>query len=84
MLRFETDELMVQVDDFSEFVTELHDYSWRLDRKESLFLARMLRLQRGLTADAPFVNSIEEQEWCHKEVVERLSGQIWVLKESIQ
>ncbi|MCI54042.1 hypothetical protein A2U01_0075289, partial [Trifolium medium] len=60
--RFETDELMDQVDDFSEFVKELHDYSWRLDRKESFFLVRVLRLQKGLTADAPFVNSIEEQE----------------------
>ncbi|MCI71171.1 hypothetical protein A2U01_0092434 [Trifolium medium] len=47
-------------------------------------MGRVLRLQKGLTVDAPFVNSIEEHEWCHKEVVERLSGQIWVLKESIQ
>ncbi|MCI36430.1 hypothetical protein A2U01_0057653, partial [Trifolium medium] len=61
MLRFETDELMGQVDDFSEFVKELNDYSWRLDKKESLFLGRVLRLHKGLTADAPFVNSIEEQ-----------------------
>ncbi|MCI91768.1 hypothetical protein A2U01_0113063, partial [Trifolium medium] len=58
MLRFETDELMDQADDFSEFVKELNDYSRRLDKKESIFQGRVLRLQKGLTADAPFVNSI--------------------------
>ncbi|MCI33804.1 hypothetical protein A2U01_0055022, partial [Trifolium medium] len=34
MLRFSTEELMEQVNDFTIFVEELKDYSWRLTKKE--------------------------------------------------
>ncbi|MCI91348.1 hypothetical protein A2U01_0112642, partial [Trifolium medium] len=63
MLKFDIDELLNQVDDFTEFVNALKDYSWRLTKKESVFLERILYFQKKLSADAPFVNSVEEQEW---------------------
>ncbi|MCI32299.1 hypothetical protein A2U01_0053512, partial [Trifolium medium] len=84
MLKFDTEDLLDQVDDFTEFVNALKDYSWRLIKKESFFLERVLRFQKELASDAPFVNFVEEQEWCHKEVVTSLFDQTSVLKESMR
>ncbi|GAU45856.1 hypothetical protein TSUD_371520 [Trifolium subterraneum] len=51
MLRFDTEDLMEQVDDFSVFVDELRDYSWRLTNKELLFLECVLLLKKEMVAD---------------------------------
>ncbi|MCI76174.1 hypothetical protein A2U01_0097443, partial [Trifolium medium] len=38
MLKLDVDELLDQMDDFTEFVNALRGYSWRLTKKESVFL----------------------------------------------
>ncbi|MCI60535.1 hypothetical protein A2U01_0081791, partial [Trifolium medium] len=45
MLCMETKELMENIADFLEFVKELNDYSWRLDKNEKRFLECVLRFQ---------------------------------------
>ncbi|MCH91384.1 hypothetical protein A2U01_0012311, partial [Trifolium medium] len=83
MLCMETEELMGHVDDFSEFVKELNDYSWRLNKKESFFLDCVLRFQKGLVADASFISTVEDVEYCHKEVVDVVFNQTELVKETM-
>ncbi|MCH87772.1 hypothetical protein A2U01_0008650 [Trifolium medium] len=84
MMRFSTEDLMEQVDDFTTFVEELKDYSWRLSKKESFFLERVLRFQKELVIDVPFIQLVEEAEDCHMEVVVALFDQTWLIKESMR
>ncbi|PNX58270.1 hypothetical protein L195_g050824 [Trifolium pratense] len=70
MLCTDTEELMENFDDFSEFVKELNDYSWRLNKEEKRFLDSVLRLQKGLTTDASFVIAVENVKECHTERVD--------------
>ncbi|PNX82435.1 hypothetical protein L195_g038464 [Trifolium pratense] len=67
MLCIDTEELIENFDDFSEFVKELNDYAWRLNKEEKRFLDSVLRLQKGLTSDASFVIAVENVKECHTE-----------------
>ncbi|MCH97517.1 hypothetical protein A2U01_0018512 [Trifolium medium] len=84
MLHFSTEDLMEQVNDFTVFVEELKDYTWRLTNKESLFLECVLRFQKELAADVPFIHLVEEAEYCHKEVVAAVFNQTWLVKEGMR
>ncbi|MCI54963.1 hypothetical protein A2U01_0076213, partial [Trifolium medium] len=64
MLCMETEKLMENIADFSEFVKELNDYLWRLDKNEKRFLECVLRFQRGLVADASFITAVEDVKDC--------------------
>ncbi|MCH86332.1 hypothetical protein A2U01_0007187 [Trifolium medium] len=84
ILHLETEDLMEQVDDFSTFVMELKDYSWRLTRRETVFLDQVLRFQKELVADVPFINLVEEAGWIHEEMVTSSFAQSGLIKESMK
>ncbi|PNX55445.1 hypothetical protein L195_g049074, partial [Trifolium pratense] len=65
----------------SEFVKELNDNSWRLNKEEKRFLDSVLHLQKGLTSDASFITAVENVKECHTEVTEAVNSQIEIMKE---
>ncbi|MCI62077.1 hypothetical protein A2U01_0083334, partial [Trifolium medium] len=69
--------------DFSEFVKELKDYSWRLNKDEKRFMDCVLRLHKELVADASFIIVVEDVKECHTEVTDAVANQIDLVKESM-
>ncbi|PNX84414.1 hypothetical protein L195_g040474 [Trifolium pratense] len=65
VLKMGTMELMENSDDFAEFVSELKDYAWRLNKEERCFLDCVLRLHRELAADASFIITVGVLCWPH-------------------
>ncbi|PNX56482.1 hypothetical protein L195_g049904, partial [Trifolium pratense] len=84
MLKMGMTDLMENSGDFAEFVNELKDYAWRLNKEERYFLDCVLRLHRELAADASFIIASEDVKECHKEVTEALTSQIGLTKESMK
>ncbi|PNX76833.1 hypothetical protein L195_g032792 [Trifolium pratense] len=84
MLKMGTMDLMENADDFAEFVNELKDYAWRLNKEERYFLDCVLRLHRELVANVSFIIAAEDVQECHKEVTEALTSQIGLTKESMK
>jgi hypothetical protein len=60
LLRHDIDDLIDQVDDFSEFAEELRSASWRLTNAELHFLERVMHLKDGLNDDGAFIESVED------------------------
>jgi GTPase involved in cell partitioning and DNA repair len=83
VLRYDTDDLMDQVEDFSSMVKELQDYSWRLTEQERAFLAVVQELAKRLMDDAALTVTTENVEYCQKEVAEALEKRIEATKERI-
>ncbi|MCH86310.1 hypothetical protein A2U01_0007165 [Trifolium medium] len=84
MLMIDTEDLMEDFSEFSEFVKELNDYSWRLNKEEKRFLESVLRLEKELTASASFVIAVENVKDCHTEVTEAVNSQIGIVKETME
>ncbi|MCI78008.1 hypothetical protein A2U01_0099278, partial [Trifolium medium] len=55
MLRYDVDELLDQVNDFTTFAEDLCASSWRLTNKELCFMEAVMHFQGELTSDAPFI-----------------------------
>ncbi|PNX68851.1 hypothetical protein L195_g056393, partial [Trifolium pratense] len=83
MLTISTEDLMEDFGEFSEFVKELNDYSWRLSKEEKRFLDSVLRLERELQDSASFVIAVENVKDCHSEVTEAVDSQIEITKETM-
>ncbi|PNX91736.1 hypothetical protein L195_g047870 [Trifolium pratense] len=83
MLTISTEDLMEDFGEFSEFVKELNDYSWRLTKEEKRFLDSVLRLERELKDSASFVIAVENVKDCHSEVTEAVDSQIEITKETM-
>ncbi|PNX57463.1 hypothetical protein L195_g058706, partial [Trifolium pratense] len=80
----DTKELMENFDDFLEFVKELNDYSWRLNKDEKRFLECVLRFQKGLVVDPSFIIAVKDVKECHKEVSDVVANQIELVKETMK
>ncbi|PNX69905.1 hypothetical protein L195_g056977, partial [Trifolium pratense] len=83
MLTISTEDLMEDFGEFSEFVKELNDYSWRLSKEEKRFLDSVLRLEKELQDSASFVIAVENVKDCHSEVTEAVGSQIEIVKETM-
>ncbi|MCI80206.1 hypothetical protein A2U01_0101477, partial [Trifolium medium] len=60
MLRYDVDELLDQVNDFTTFAEDLRASSWRLTNKELRFMEAVMHFQGELTSDAPFIEAVED------------------------
>ncbi|XP_045819183.1 ankycorbin-like [Trifolium pratense] len=83
MLTINTEDLMEDFGEFSEFVKELNDYCWRLTKEEKRFLDSVLRLEKELKDSASFVIAVENVKECHAEVTEAVDSQIEITKETM-
>ncbi|GAU50472.1 hypothetical protein TSUD_137250 [Trifolium subterraneum] len=84
MLDMEPDDLLQEVDPFSNLVDDLQSHSWGLSPLETEFLQRLRRLRGEVVADAPFINLVEEAEVHYHEMASGVFDQIWLTKEGMR
>ncbi|MCI36408.1 hypothetical protein A2U01_0057631, partial [Trifolium medium] len=65
LLRYDVDDLLEQVNDFTAFAKDLQAYSWRLNNKEQRFMEAVMHFQGELASDAPFIEAVENAHSCH-------------------
>ncbi|MCI79974.1 hypothetical protein A2U01_0101245, partial [Trifolium medium] len=69
LLRYDVDDLLDQVNDFTTFAEDLRASSWRLTNKELRFMKAMMHFQGELASGAPFIEAVENAHHCHHEMV---------------
>ncbi|MCI52365.1 hypothetical protein A2U01_0073609, partial [Trifolium medium] len=75
LLRYDVDDLLDQVSDFTTFAEDLQAYSWRLSNKEQHFMEAVMHFQGELASDAPFIEAVENAHYCHHELVSNIFDQ---------
>ncbi|MCI64802.1 hypothetical protein A2U01_0086060, partial [Trifolium medium] len=83
LLRYDVDDLLEQVSDFTTFTEDLRASSWRLTKKELRFMEAVVHLQGELASDAPFIEAVENAHYCHHELVSNVFDQTMNLKENM-
>ncbi|MCI30059.1 hypothetical protein A2U01_0051268, partial [Trifolium medium] len=84
LLRTDVDDLIDQVEKFSDLAEDLRQASWRLTNEELSFLERVMRLKSELSSEAVYIQSVEDIHQLQHEMLSTVLEQTWNLKESMR
>ncbi|MCI23397.1 hypothetical protein A2U01_0044576, partial [Trifolium medium] len=83
LLNNNVDDLIDQVEEFSDLAEDLRLVSWRLNNEELGFLERITRLKNELSCEAVYIQSVEDIYHLQHEMLSTVLDQLWHLKESM-